>query len=192
MPDWASSWIFRATRTSPAEAEQELKMCTLELGGSSSQEAPRLGRRVCGSRRAGGKSDHIQVVGAAVKRLQILVGGRDRRTGGPWPLPSSARSRAPWSKEGIVYHDVCSPTRHGQRDADKAVLPELGRRLTRSKLSTMILKLIAGTLLYHNEIRLRLCSHCSSGRAEKVKGKPVNKCCVRIGGLHRPAPVARF
>ena len=111
-------------------------------------EAPRLGRRVVGAGEQGGKGDHVQVVGTAVKSLQILDGGG---TGGLGAVALSfiRQSRAPWSKEASST-TICSPTR--------MVSGTLTKQSSRSwagvksqQLSTMILKLIAGTLLYHNE-----------------------------------------
>ena len=89
-------------------------------------EAPRLGRRVVGAGEQGGKSDHIQVVGAAVKRLQILDGGRAGGLGSRGTLLHPPE-QGTLVKGGIVYHDMLTHP-DGQRDADKAVLPELGGR----------------------------------------------------------------
>ena len=89
-------------------------------------EAPRLGRRVVGAGEQGGKSDHVQVVGTAVKSLQILYGGGTGGLGGRGALLHPPE-QGTLVKGGIVYHDMLTYP-DGQRDADKAVLPELGGR----------------------------------------------------------------
>ena len=89
-------------------------------------EIPGLGRRIVGAGEQGGEGDHIQVVGAAVEGLQILNGGGAGGLGGRGALLHPPEQVA-LVKGGVVHHDVLSHP-DGQRDADKAVLPELGGR----------------------------------------------------------------
>ena len=123
-------------------------MCTLELGWSSSQ---RLRAWAAALWEPESRAERVTTYRSSAPQSNAsrYWMGEGQEDWGAVALSFIRQSRAPWSKEASST-TICSPTR--------MVSGTLTKQSSRSwagvksqQLSTMILKLIAGTLLYNNE-----------------------------------------